>query len=460
TVIATQAVSMLLAAVLAALTLVGSIASWQVFLIAALRGVVLVLDNPARQALTFRMVGPTELPNAVALNSSLFNAARVVGPALGGVVVATAGAGVCFALNSATFLAVLGGLVRMREHDLFPVEREERPPGLLAGTGEAFASIGRSRVASVVLVTVFLVSAFSFNFNVLLPVLAKETLTAGPAAFGVLSACFGGGALVGALAAASLGRASQNVLFLATGVFGLAQLVLAPQTTLGAASFLLAATGAAFTLWSSNANSTLQLTAPDHLRGRWLSLYYLAFNGSMPLGGLLAGWLAARGGTGLAFTVAGTVALATAAGAVLFLRRPRALRSGAGLGAHDVNRRPDLDLLEEPLGVGNRHADAPVRHRVAERRGVGRAVDPDGGRRDAHPARPERVPRSGRNRFEAFRPIAVRRVPGRIPLFHDDLEGPERGRVLRLAGGDGERLDERRAVVEVQAVRAAADDDD
>ena len=329
TVIATQAVSMLLAAVLAGLTLAGSIASWHVFLITALRGVVLVLDNPARQALTFRMVGPAELANAVALNSSLFNAARVVGPALGGVVVATAGPGVCFALNAVTFLAVLGGLVRIREHDLFPVEREEHPPGILAGTGEAFASIGRSPVASVVLATVFLVSMFSFNFNVLLPVLAKETLTAGPAGFGVLSACFGGGALAGALAAASLGRASRNVLFLATGAFGLAQLLLAPQTSLATASFLLAASGAAFTLWSSNANATLQLAAPDHLRGRWLSFYYLAFNGSMPLGGLLAGWLAARDGTGLAFTVAGAVALATAAGALLFLRATPLLRPRA-----------------------------------------------------------------------------------------------------------------------------------
>ena len=459
TVIGTQAASMVLAAALAALTLADSITSWHVFLITALRGVVLVLDNPARQALTFRMVGPAELANAVALNSSLFNAARVVGPALGGVVVATAGPGVCFALNAATFLAVLGGLVRMRENDLFPVERED-PPGILAGTGEAFASIGRSPVASVVLAAVFLVTMFSFNFNVLLPVLAKETLTAGPAAFGVLSACFGGGALVGALAAASLGRASRNVLFLATAAFGLAQLLLAPQTSLGAASFLLAATGAAFTLWSSNANSTLQLAAPDHLRGRWLSFYYLAFNGSMPLGGLLAGWLAARGGTGLAFTVAGAAALATAAGALLFLKSRRLLGPRAGLGADDVDRRPDLDLLEEPLGVGDRHANAPVRHRVAERGGVGRTVNPDGRRRDPHPARPERVPGPGRNRLQAFRPFAVRRVPGRVPLLHDDLEGSERSRILCLARRDGEGLNEARAVVEVEAVRTPADDDD
>jgi MFS family permease len=322
-VVATQAVSMLLAASLAALTFADVITAWQVFLIASLRGVALVLDAPARQALTFRMVGPRELPNAIALNSSLFNAARVVGPALGGIVVAAVGVGFCFALNAASFLAVLAGLLAMRESELFPVEREDSPPPLLEGTRDAFSYVRRAPAAAIVLATVLAVSLFSFNFNVLLPVLAKQTLAGGAEVFGMISAFFGAGALAGALLSASLGRASNAVFLAGTGGFGLAELLLAPQTSVASAAALLFATGLCFTLWTSNANSMLQLGAPDRLRGRVLGLYYFVFNGSMPAGSILAGWLSASGGTELAFTVAGGAALTATAGAVALVRRAR-----------------------------------------------------------------------------------------------------------------------------------------
>src|SRR4051794_16527496 len=206
TVIWTQVVSMGIAGALAALTLAGVVTTWEVLLLAALRGVVLVLDAPARQALTFQMVGRDELPNAVALNSSLFNAARVIGPALGGIIVAAAGVGFCFALNAVSFLAVLAGLLAMRASELFPVERAEERPTLLRGTREAFAYVVQGRRPLVVLVVVFLLSTFSFNFNVLLPVLARTTFDGGPETLGILSACFGTGALVGALLSAALGR--------------------------------------------------------------------------------------------------------------------------------------------------------------------------------------------------------------------------------------------------------------
>jgi MFS family permease len=320
-VIGTQVVSMVFAAVLAGLTLGGVILPWEVYVLAALRGTVLVLDAPARQALTFQMVGRDELPNAVALNSSLFNAARVIGPAIGGVVVATVGVGFCFALNAVSFLAVLVGLLLMRVQELFPVEHAEEGLGFLRGTKEAFDYIVRARRPLVVLVVVFLLSTFSFNFNVLLPVLSRTTLHSGPQVFGILSACFGGGALAGALLSASLGRASRRALLFGTGGFGLAELLLVPARSIAVTGVLLAVTGLCFTLWTSNANSSLQLGAPGLLRGRVIGLYYFAFNGSGPIGGLLTGWLAAEGGTELAFAVAGTVALATTAGVVL-LGRP------------------------------------------------------------------------------------------------------------------------------------------
>jgi MFS family permease len=309
-VIWTQAASMVLAAGLAIPTLLGHATPWIVYLAAGLRGAVLVLDAPSRQALTFQMVGPRELPNAVALNSSLFNAARVIGPTLGGALVAIAGAGFCFAFNAVSFLAVLAGLLAMRREELLPPERNGERPRLLKGTREALHYARRTPRAGAILLLVAVVSTFAFNFNVLLPVLAKETLNSGPATFGVVTGCFGAGALVGALLAATLGRASIRTLLGAMTLYGVSEFLLAPLhsvVTTGAALFVV---GLSFTMWTANANSTLQLEAPGHLRGRVVGLYYYAFNGAGPAGGLLAGWLAAVGGTGLAFAVGGAVTVA------------------------------------------------------------------------------------------------------------------------------------------------------
>ncbi len=320
TVMGTQAAALVLAAILAGLTLAGHVTAFDVELLTALRGVVLVLDAPARQALTFAMVGPDELPNAVALNSSLFNAARVVGPAVGGALVATVGVGACFTLNAASYLAVLAGLAAMRAADLHPVERPDRPPRFLSGTAEALAYVRRSPATLLALVIVFVVSTLSFNFNVLLPVLAGQTLGSDAGVFGLVTAAFGAGALLGALLSASLGRASWTVLVGAVAGFGVAQLAVAPLRDATAAAVLLFVAGACFTLWTSAANSTVQLSTPGPLRGRVIGLYYFAFNGAGPAGGVLAGWLAARGGTELAFAVSGVSALAVAAVAVAVRR--------------------------------------------------------------------------------------------------------------------------------------------
>jgi MFS family permease len=184
TVIATQVLSMGFAFALAALTLGGVVTAWEVYLLTGLRGTVLVLDAPSRQALTYQMVGRDELPNAVALNSSLFNAARVVGPAVGGLIVAAAGPGTCFLINGLSFVAVLAGLLLMRVDELFPVDTSRRPTSLLGGTADALAYVRRTPMAMTALVAVLLLSTFSFNFNVLLPVLARTTLDAGPNVLG------------------------------------------------------------------------------------------------------------------------------------------------------------------------------------------------------------------------------------------------------------------------------------
>ena len=174
------------------------------------------------------------------------------------------------------------------------------------------------------LLLVCAVSTFAFNFNVLLPVLAGETLEAGPEVFGILSATFGAGALVGALLSATIARASFKLLLLGTAGFGLAELVLAPAQTLVVAAACLFAAGLCFTVWHANANASLQLRVPDAIRGRVLGLYFYAFLGLQPVGGILSGWLADVGGTGLAFALGGAVTLAaTAVAAVRLGELPR-----------------------------------------------------------------------------------------------------------------------------------------
>jgi MFS family permease len=324
TVIGTQVAQLATAIALAAIVLSGIAQPWMLYLVAFLNGVVLVLDVPSRQQLTYRMVGRDELPNAIALNSSLFNASRIFGPATAGMIYGFAGAGVCFLVNAISFFAVLVGLLAMRTRDFFPLETFDRPT-ILSGTREGLAYVRRQpRMMSVILLTL-IVSTFSFNFNVTLPVLAYSTLHTQAQVYGILSALFGAGALVGALTAASLGRASAKVMLLGSLVFTGSELALAPVHTPILAGALLFLTGAGFTAWSANSNAMMQLAAPDRLRGRIIGIYFYAFNGTGPAAGLLAGWLCARGGTQLAFIVAGCAGLAGTAVAAVRMQRVRRL---------------------------------------------------------------------------------------------------------------------------------------
>jgi MFS family permease len=310
--IATQVSSMLVSVALAALAFSGAAQLWQVYVLAALGGTALVFDAPARHALTFQMVGREELPNAVALNAGIFNASRIVGPAIGGVVIAAAGVAWCFAVNAVSFLAVLAALLLMRASELHRLDRGERPT-IFRGIREGLVYVRRSRVVWLILVMTTVLSTVGFNFHVLVPVLAAETLQAGPEVFGILSASFGVGALAGALLTAGLGRASWKALLAGSAGFGVAVLALAPIRSVLPAALLLLCAGVAFTFWSSNAQSILQLTAPDRLRGRVLSIYLFAFAGLAPVGGLFAGWVAELGGTRAAFAVAGLAGVGMAA---------------------------------------------------------------------------------------------------------------------------------------------------
>ena len=311
TVIGTQLTQMLLASTIAVIALAGVAQAWHVYVIAALMGIVQVLDAPSRQSLTFRMVGPLELPNAISLNSGVFNGARIFGPALGGVLIAAAGAGFCFAVNAASYLAVLAGLLLMRPEEFHAVNRRERPRSLAAGVKEGISYARQDSRVWLTLSLVFVMSTFCLNFNVLLPVLAKQTLHSGPETFGILSAVFGVGALLGALVSAHVSRATMGTTALGSAGFALCQLLIAPVRTTLVVAVLLFVAGIFFTTWSSNSNSLIQLAAPDHLRGRLIGLYFFAFAGTGTAGGIISGGLTAIGGTELAFAVAGLVGVST-----------------------------------------------------------------------------------------------------------------------------------------------------
>jgi MFS family permease len=328
-VMGTQTASMIVAGALTVLALSGAEIVWLAYLLAFAAGTALVFDAPGRHALTFQMVGREELPNAVALNASLFNASRVVGPAAAGVIIAAFGVTVCFALNTLSFLAVLTSLALMRPDELFAPDRPERHPSVLSSIREGLGYARRSPRVRLVLAMTMVVSTVGFNFHVLVPVLASETLDAGPRTFGILSAAFGAGALVGALLSATLARASWPALLTGVGGFSVALLALAPLHTVVGCVLLLFVVGICFTLWTSNSQSLLQLSAPDHLRGRVVSLYLFAFAGLAPLGGLLAGWLSEVGGTELAFGVAGVTGLLMTALALRELYAGKVLVSSA-----------------------------------------------------------------------------------------------------------------------------------
>lgn len=307
-VMTTQAAAMAISIALAVVTLTDTATLPLVYVLAALGGIALAFDAPGRQSLTFQMVGPRELPNAVALNSGLFNGSRVIGPAIAGLVIAAVGTGLCFVLNAVSFLAVLTALALVRERELRTVEKDPSAR-VIDGLRRAFAYAWNDPQLRLVLAVVTVVSTVGFNFHVLVPLLAADTLHVGPEGFGFLSASFGVGALAGALAAATFRHASWRLFAIGTASFGVFALLLAPVQNAYVAGVLLAGIGVSFTLFTANANALVQLAAPDHLRGRLIGVYLFAFVGVAPVGGLFAGWLAEVGGTSLAFAVAGVTAL-------------------------------------------------------------------------------------------------------------------------------------------------------
>jgi MFS family permease len=317
--LATQAAMASLALVLGVLTATGAIRLWMVYVLALLLGCATAFDMPTRQAFVSEMVGPDRVTNAIGLNSAVFNSARVVGPAVAGVLIAAVGIAPAFLINAASYLAVIAGLLAMdpaRLHRLPPVDRAEGQ--VRAGLRYVWANpVLRSTIALVAVV-----GALGLNYRVALPLLARFTFGGDASAYGALASIMAAGAVVGSLAAARRGRPSRTLLLGSVAVFGALSFAAAAAPTLLAEAVVLAPLGVASMTFLATANSTLQLASSSEMRGRVMALYGLVFLGSTPLGGLLGGWMAGQFGPRSILLLSGVSSLA-AAGLAAFLTRQR-----------------------------------------------------------------------------------------------------------------------------------------
>ena len=320
--IATQTASMLLAFILAALTLAERVQVWHVVVLAAMLGVVNAFDIPGRQAFVVDMVGKEDLLNAIALNSSMVNGARIVGPALAGLLVSFIGEGWCFFVNGLSYVAVIIGLAWMRPR---PQTRGSHQNSALSSIAEGFRFVWSATPIRALLLLLGLVSLMGMPYSVLMPIFADQILHGGPWGLGLLMGASGLGALVGALSLAAR-----------SGVFGLGRWVAFSSAGFGASLILfsmsrhfwlsvalLIPVGFSVMVQMASSNTLIQAMSPDHLRGRVMAVYSMMFMGMAPFGALFAGVLGEHAGAPVTVAIGGVVCIG---GAIVFASRLPALR--------------------------------------------------------------------------------------------------------------------------------------
>ncbi len=320
--ITTLFASSMLQFAMAALILSDRIQLWHVFAIAALLGVVQAFDTPARQAFASELVPRDQLIQAVSLNSAVFNAGRLVGPALGGLLLALVGSGWCFVLNGVTFFAVIFQLLRMDESKFFS------PLGRRTGgsSREGIAFIRSNHTIKLIILMMASITTFTMSFGVWMPLLAREVLDRGAGGFGILMSMLGFGAMIGGLALAFSGsrRPSSSVIPLTAGALGCTCVVIGLAGFASAPLFvfllILPIAGFMQTFTASLSNSSVQMLAPDELRGRVISIYFMVFNTGLPIGALIAGATSEWFGMPGSIVAGGSIAL-VAAGLVAYLGR-------------------------------------------------------------------------------------------------------------------------------------------
>lgn len=326
----TQSGSSLTALTLGLLVLTGYIQYWHVLVLAGILGTINAFDSPTRQSFIVELVGKHDLMNAIVLNSTAFNGARIVGPAVAGFAIDYLGMAPCFLVNSATYLAVIIGLLSLRVDD---TAKDTEPMEMVfSKIKDGLKYIRQTPLILRILSLLVIMSIFAMNYNVLIPVLARDTLGLQAQGYGILMSAMGVGSIIAAVILAFVSHLGPRWYILMSGAVGLAlfQLLLAFNRSLIIALVLLGLTGMSMITFVTSVNTTLQLNSPDHLRGRVMSVYTLVFLGLAPLGSLFSGTVADLGGAPAGLAAGAIIGLVSAA-AVLIMGKPK---SSAGREIH------------------------------------------------------------------------------------------------------------------------------
>lgn len=330
-IILTQSIAGLLAATLGVVTVTGIVELWMVYVIAAGFGAITAVDNPSRQTFVMEMVGPDEISNAVTLNSVVVNAARAIGPAIGGAIIASIGVGPCFLVNAASYGTVVLALVLVRTDLLHPTERAARAPGQLR---EGLRYAWRTPTLRTTLLMLAIVGTLTYEFTTTLPLLSEFTFGAGASGLATMTALMGLGAVAGGLVVASTGAPTPRRLVGVAAAFGMLVLTVSAMPTLSLVYVLMPLVGAASVSMISLSNATLQLGSEPRLRGRVMALFSVALLGSTPIGGPIVGYLGEHISPRFSLAVGGLAALAAAALGWRNLapdQRMRRARAGSGV---------------------------------------------------------------------------------------------------------------------------------
>jgi MFS family permease len=319
----TQTVAMGVSFLLFVLAATNTVQVWEVFVLGAVMGVRNAVDMPTRQAFAVEMVGREDVGNAIALNSAMFNGARVVGPAIAGLAIGAFGVSIAFLIDAVSFLAVLLGLFLMNEQDLRPAPRFDRP----VSVGEVFTNLGdglryvrRTGLIMLAIVIVGIVATAGINFTILIPPLAADILHVGASGYGFLMAASGLGSLLAALAIAFGGTRASRML-VGAFVLGVAEILIGGISNYAIDLVLMFVAGAGAISMMATANTVIQLEVPDELRGRVMSVYLTVFAGTSPLGGVAFGAIAANAGAAVAIGIGGAISAAAALVGVIWYRR-------------------------------------------------------------------------------------------------------------------------------------------
>lgn len=313
----------LAALLLGLLDVTGMVRLWHVMALAAILGVISAVDTPIRQSFVVEMVGEADLPNAVALNSATFNLARIIGPAIAGVVIAMFGTGWAFLGNAASTVAVLAGLMMMRSAELFPSKPVDRQPGQYRA---AIRYVRRRSDLVLPMALMFVIGTFGFNYQITIALVAKQVFHRGPASYGLLSTALAVGATIGALAAAFRRNRPTRLFLIVSAIgFSVTEIIVGLMPSFELTAIALIPAGLCMITIAQSANACVQLAVEPTMRGRVMGLYILCFMGGTPIGAPIVGWLAQLFGARWGMLGGGLICLVVTLGLAAYLSRTRSV---------------------------------------------------------------------------------------------------------------------------------------